>query len=244
MVDFTIVNPGVTVEFSKNMNFFNFPFLYSSREHWEKVATSPIMTELSKRVEKEAGVKIMGIIGGGERFVVSRKPITKVEELKGFLMRLAPADITVATWSSLGVNPTVVAYGEIYSALQMGVIDGLENEPEWILRMKFYEQAPYLLRTAHEIVTRPIVMSANSYAKLPKKYQDAILTASREGAELGRELGIKLDRESLEELVNKYNVRVFDMEIDKIRKATANVIETNTKKLQLYDLVQEVAQYR
>lgn len=244
VVDFTIVNPGVTVEFSKNMNFFNFPFLYSSREHWEKVATSPIMTELSKRVEREAGVKIMGIIGGGERFVVSRKPITKVEELKGFLMRLAPADITVATWSSLGVNPTVVAYGEIYSALQMGVIDGLENEPEWILRMKFYEQAPYLLRTAHEIVTRPIVMSANSYAKLPKKYQDAILTASREGAELGRELGIKLDRESLEELVNKYNVRVFDMEIDKIRKATANVIETNAKKLQLYDLVQEVAQYR
>lgn len=244
VTDFTIVNPGVTVEFSQSMNFFNFPFLYSSREHWERVFTSPLVQKLSERVEKEAGVMILGVIGGGERFVVSRKPIQKVEDLDGFLMRLAPASITIDTWSSLGVQPTVVAYNEIYSALQMGVIDGLENEPEWILRMRFYEQAPYLVRTAHEIVSRPIVMSVDSFKGLPKEYQDAVLTAAKEGAELGRELGIKLDKESLDELVNKYDVRVFDVDIDKIRGKTAGVIEKNAKQLQLYDLVEEVSELR
>ncbi|HOP51677.1 MAG TPA: TRAP transporter substrate-binding protein DctP, partial [Synergistales bacterium] len=59
VTDFTIVNPGVTVEFSQTMNFFNFPFLYSSREHWERVFTSPLVQKLSER-EKEAGVMILG----------------------------------------------------------------------------------------------------------------------------------------------------------------------------------------
>lgn len=245
VIDFTIVNPGVTAEFSRTMNFFNFPFIYANREHWLRVVTSPsFVTELSRRVERDCGVLVLGIIGGGERFVVSRKPVTKVEDLKGFLMRLAPAEITVNTWSTLGVQPTVVAYGEIYSALQMGVIDGLENEPEWILRMRFYEQAPYLARTSHEIVTRPIVMNANSLAKLPKEYQEAVLTAAKEGAELGRELGIKLDRESLEELINKYNVKVYDLDVEQIQKATAGVIEKNAKALQLHDLIAEVAKLR
>lgn len=244
ITDFTIVNPGVTAEFSPTMNFFNFPFMYDNHAHWERVFTSDIGEKLSKRVENEAGAKLLGFIGGGERYVVSRKPITTVAGLKGFLMRLAPAEITVDTWSSLGVMPSVVAYGEIYSALQMGVIDGLENEPEWILRMKFYEQAPYLLRTSHEIVTRPIVMSSKTFNKLSKSHQDAILKAAEEGAKLGRELGIKLDRESLEILVNQYNVKVFDMDVDEIRKSTASVIERNAKKLGLYELVEEVAALR
>jgi len=244
VTDFTIVNPGVTVEFSQTMNFFNFPFMYDNHGHWEKVFTSPLLEKISKRVEKEAGVMILGIIGGGERFVVSRKPISKVEDLNGFLMRLAPASITIDTWSSLGVQPTVVAYSEIYSALQMGVIDGLENEPEWILRMRFYEQAPYLVRTAHEIVTRPIVMSAANFKKLPKEYQKAILVAAEEGAKLGRELGIKLDAESLQELVEKYDVKAINVDIEKIREKTAGVIERNAKNLKLYDLIQEVAKFR
>lgn len=244
VTDFTIVNPGVTVEFSKTMNFFNFPFLYDNHEHWERVFTSSIVQELSERVQKECNTKILGVIGGGERYVVSRKPISKVEDLKNFLMRLAPADITVDTWSSLGVQPTVIAYNEIYNALQMGVIDGLENEPEWILRMKFYEQAPYLLRTSHEIVSRPIVMNVDTFNSLPKKYQDAILVAAEEGAKLGRQLGIKLDRESLNKLVNEHNVKVFNADNEKIRNATADVIEKNARKLELYDLIQEVSKLR
>ena len=87
-------------------------------------------------------------------------------------------------------------------------------------------------------------MSSKTFNKLSKSHQDAILKAAEEGAKLGRELGIKLDRESLEILVNQYNVKVFDMDVDEIRKSTASVIERNAKKLGLYELVEEVAALR
>ena len=240
VTDLTIVNPGVATEFAPSLNFFNFPFLFNDHDHWERVFTSRVAERLSDRVQAESGVILIGYVGGGERFVVSRRPITDLSGFDGFLMRLAPADIAVDTWSRLGVSPTVIAYGEIYSALQLGVIDGLENEPEWILRMRFYEQAPYLVRTAHEIVTRPIVMSSQSYESLPGEYQELIMQIANEAAALGRELGIRLDRESLDELVEEHGVTVFDTDIDRIRELTAPVVEENAEALDLMDLVEEV----
>jgi len=244
ITDFAIVAPGVTVEFAPTMNFFNFPFLFENHEQWENVLTSHIADKIQERVRNESNVLILGYIGGGERFVVSRKPIKEIGDFKNFLMRVQPSPVDVDTWSSLGVKPTVVNYSEIYSALQLGVVDGLENEPEWILRMKFYEQAPYLIRTAHKIVTRPLVMSNLTFEKLSKEHKEAILKAGQEASALGRKLGIKLDSESLEILVNDYGVTIFDADIKRIKELTSDVIGKNAESLGVYDLIQEVEKLR
>jgi TRAP-type transport system periplasmic protein len=244
ITDFAIVNPGVTVEFAPTMNFFSFPFLFQSHEEWERVLTSTIAEKIQERVKDESNVLILGYIGGGERYVVSKKPITNIDGFKNFLMRLAPSPIEVDTWSSLGVKPTVVNYSEIYSALQLGVIDGLENEPEWILRMKFYEQAPYLIKTSHNIVTRPIVMSNLSFEKLSKEHQQAILKSAEEASKLGRELGIKLDKESLEILIDKYGVTVFQVDIDEIKEIISTIIESKAEELGIQDLILEVEKFK
>ena len=240
ITDFAIVAPGVTVEFAPTMNFFNFPFLFETQEEWEHVLTSDIAATIQERVKNESDVLILGYVGGGERYVVSNKPIKEMKDFNNFLMRVQPSPVDVDTWSSLGVKPTVVNYSEIYSALQLGVVDGLENEPEWILRMKFYEQAPYLVKTAHKIVTRPLVMSNMTFEKLSEEHQEAILEAGKEASALGRELGIKLDSESLEILKDKYGVTVFDADISKIKELTSDVIEKNAEALGVYDLIQEV----
>ena len=167
ITDFCIAAPGQVAEYSDKFSFLSFPFMFDGRDHWKRVMTSDVVEEMKKIILDETSVHIIGYIGGGLRNVVSRRPLNEISDFKNFLMRIHPIPITLEMWQSIGVIPTVVAWSEIYNALQLGVIDGLENECEWILNAKFYEQAPYIIKTANDISTRPIFMSDTTYKKLP-----------------------------------------------------------------------------
>jgi TRAP-type C4-dicarboxylate transport system substrate-binding protein len=98
------------------------------------------------------------------------------------------------------MSPTVIAYNEIYNAIQNGVIDAGENEAAGVEQMRFFEVAPQLAMTKHAITIRPLCFSSATFAKLPNDLQAAIRRAGREAAAYGRQIESEEDETKLEAL--------------------------------------------
>ena len=119
-------------------------------------------------------------------------------ELKGLKVRVQGAPIWSKTFATTGMAPTVIAYNEIYNAIQNGVINAGENEAAGVETMKFYEVGPNLLMTQHAITIRPIAFSGKTYKKLPPDLQAAILKAGKEAGAYGRQIESSEDTAKLD----------------------------------------------
>ena len=242
-IDFTITAPGQVVEYSDKMGFLSFPFLFEDLEHWKKVMDSEVAEKMKDYVYEDTGVRLVEYLGGITRNVVSRYPIREIKDFEDFQMRIHPTDISLEIWKSLGVNPTTVAWSEIYNALQLGVIDGLENEAFWIMSAKFYEQAPYIIETKNKITIRPIFMSDSTYNELPDELRKDVLKAIEEAGVYGREVGIENDKTAEKELREDYGVEFIEIDQDKIVKNIEGIREKYAKQIgleELYNKVQEL----
>ena len=101
---------------------------------------------------------LIGYAGGGTRNIFANKPVKNMAEMKGLKVRVQGAPIWTKTFAAAGMAPTVIAYNEVYNAIQNGVIAAGENEAAGVEQMKFFEVAPSLNMTQHAITIRPIVL--------------------------------------------------------------------------------------
>ena len=134
---------------------------------------------------KKADVQILGYAGGGMRNVFANVPVRNMDDLKGLPIRMQGAPIWTKVFGALGAAPTVIAYDEIYNAIQTGVIKAAENEAAGIQQMRFYEVGPYLALTQHAITVRPLCFAHKTLERLPPKLQEVILVAGKEGGHEG-----------------------------------------------------------
>ena len=131
---------------------------------------------------------IIGYAGGGTRNIIANKPMRNMAELSGLTMRVMGAPIQTQMFGAIGAKPSVIAYNEVYNAIQTGVIQGAENEAAGLDAMKFYEVGPNISLTQHAITVRPICFSGKTFRKLPPDLQAAILKAGKEAGKYGREI--------------------------------------------------------
>lgn len=196
-LDLSIVAPQNFSDFSNTAAVFSFPFLYRDAEHWEQVLTGEVGQEIADAIYEETGVKVLGYFGGGQRHIVSTRPLDTLDALEGMKLRTNPTAPLIAAWSALGAEPTVYNYQEIYTGLQLGAIDGLLNEPEWILRMRFHEVAPHIGLSGHDITVRPMTMAGATWEALSDEHKAAVEEAAADASAYARELQLELDAESL-----------------------------------------------
>jgi len=121
-------------------------------------------------------------------------------EMKGLKVRVQGAPIWSRTFAAVGMAPTVIAYNEVYNAIQNGVIAAGENEAAGVEQMKFFEVGPNLNMTQHAITIRPLCFSGKTFAKLPPDLQAAILKAGKEAGTYGRQIESSEDSAKLEAL--------------------------------------------
>ena len=119
-------------------------------------------------------------------------------DIKGLKVRVQGAPIWSRTFAATGMSPTVIAYNEVYNAIQNGVISAGENEAAGVEQMKFYEVGPNLAMTEHAITIRPLCFSGKTFNKLPKDLQDAILKAGKEAGAYGRQIESSEDTAKLD----------------------------------------------
>ncbi len=194
-VDYGIVSPAHMSTFAKAAPFIDAPFVFRDIAHMNKVVGANLLKPISDEVAQKAEVVLVGSAGGGVRNIFSNKPFKNLAEMKGLKVRVQGAPIWSRTFSAVGMSPTVIAYNEVYNAIQNGVISAGENEAAGVEAMKFYEVAPSLVLTQHAVSIRPICFSVKTLKTLDKGLQDAIMQAGLEAGDFARAL------ESSEEVI-------------------------------------------
>jgi tripartite ATP-independent transporter DctP family solute receptor len=199
-VDYAIVSPAHMSTFSKAAPFIDAPFLFRDLAHWNKVLDADLLKPVADEINEKAEVMLIGYAGGGTRNIFVNKPVKNLAEIKALKVRVQGAPIWSRTFQAAGMAPTVIAYNEVYNAIQNNVIAAGENEAAGVESMKFYEVAPHLAMTEHAITIRPICFSTKTFKNLPKDLQDAILKAGKEAGAYGREVESSEDTAKLDAL--------------------------------------------
>ena len=187
-VDYGIVSPAHMSTFSKAAPFIDAPFLFRDLAHWNNVLDADLLKPIAGEIAQKADVMLIGYAGGGVRNIFVNKPVRNLVEMKGLKVRVQGAPIWSRTFSAIGMSPTVIAYNEVYNAIQNGVIAAGENEAAGVEQMKFFEVAPNLSMTEHAITIRPICFSGKTFKKLPADLQAAIIKAGKEAGTHGRQI--------------------------------------------------------
>lgn len=185
-VDYAVAAPSHMSTFSKLATLLDPPMLYRDAGHWSKVLSGDVLQPIVDDIYKRADVLLLGYGGGGVRHLIVNKPVTNMAEIKNVPIRVMGAPIQTKLFDAFGMSPNVIAYAEVYNAIQTGVIDAAENEAAGIRQMKFYEVGPNISLTAHSITVRPLAFSGKTLRRLPKDLQAAILQAGKDAGTYGR----------------------------------------------------------
>lgn len=202
-VDYAVVAPSHMSTFSKAAPLMDMPFLFRDLDHWNKVLDSDALQPVADEVLKKGDVMLIGYAGGGVRNLIVNKPVTNMAELEDLPIRVMGAPIQTRIFDAIGAAPTVIAYAEVYNAIQTGVIDAAENEAAGMLQMKFYEVGPEIGLTQHAITIRPLCFSGKTFQRLPKELQDAIIKAGKEAGAYGRQIESSEDQAKLDKMIEE-----------------------------------------
>ena len=209
-MDYSIVTASHMSTFAKEAPFIDTPFLFRDLSHWSKVVASDVFQPIEKAIYEKADVRLIGYAGGGVRNLIVNRRVRDMEELRGLRMRVMGAPIQANIFQAIGAVPSVIAYNEVYNAIQTGVIEAVENEASSVEQMKFYEVGPEISLTQHAFTLRPIVFSGKTFRRLPEKLQAAIVRAGREAGEYGRGIESAQDTEILTKLEKQEKLRLHE----------------------------------
>jgi len=202
-VDYAVASPAHMSTFSKMAPLMDMPFLFRDEDHWRKVLEADALKPIADDILEKADILLLGYAGGGTRNVFADKPVRNMEELRGLPIRMQGAPIWSRVFDALGAAPTVIAYDEVYNAIQTGVIHAAENEAAGIEQMKFYEVGPHVNLTKHAITIRPLLISNKTYQRLPAALQECIVSAGAEAGKHGRDIENGEDAAKVQGMVDK-----------------------------------------
>jgi tripartite ATP-independent transporter DctP family solute receptor len=187
-LDLTICSTAPVVGFTKSFMVFDLPFIFADRDEAYKVLDGPIGQKALAEVEKNSIIGLTFFENGFRHITNSKRPIAKPEDLKGLKIRTMENKIHMASFRAVGANPTPMAFGEVFTALQQKTVDGQENPMPLIFDGKYYEAQKYLSLTGHFYAAAPLLMSKASFSKLTKEQQQIVRDAAREATGYQRSL--------------------------------------------------------
>jgi len=194
----------------KEFEVLYMPYIFEGYDHINRFDGSEVARILAEKLE-EKGAVLLGWWENGFRVITNNKrPIVKPEDVAGLKIRVGESRAAVDAFKLLGANPTPIAIDELYTALQLGTVDGQENPTSRVLESKYYEVQKFLSVTHHQHVLEPLIINKAKFESLPTDIQKALrdtgaevaledreFVISKEEAELTRleELGMTINRE-------------------------------------------------
>lgn len=211
-LDLTICSTAPLVGFTKSFMAFDMPFIFKDRAMAYRVLDGAVGKKAMAEVEKANIIGLAFFENGFRHITNSKQPIAKPEDLKGMKIRTMENKIHMAAFRNIGANPTPMAFGEVFTALQQRTVDGQENPMSLIFDMKYYEAQKYISMTGHFYAAAPLLMSKRSFSKLTPDQQKAVREAAAESTGFQRALMKEQDEKAREGL--KANGMEF-LEVDK-----------------------------
>jgi tripartite ATP-independent transporter DctP family solute receptor len=238
--------PAVLGNFVKEFSIATLPYLFATQEIADKVCDGPWGQKLLDRLDA-AGFVGLGFGDFGYRHVTNNvRPITRLEDFKGLKLRVMQNPSHIAVFRSLGANPTAMAFSEVFSALQQGVIDGQENPLKNITSNKLTEVQKYLTLTRHVYEWIVFVVGKRFYDGLTPEQQKILQEASIIARDYMRNAVVADDAEALDE-IRKAGLAVTELSPEEFARiqetATRTVVEEANKiNPQVYkELVEAIA---
>ena len=192
---------GGLAAFVPEAEIFNFPFIFRDLGHFYRVLDGPVGRRVAQRIEEELDVIVLGYWFSGERNTWnSERPIVVPADLNGLKIRVLPTPILIETFDALGAQATPMSFGELYSALEQGVVDGAETDHVDLYQERFYEVTKYVSYTRHLYLAVGLVFSRKLYDDLPSDIQQAVLTAGAASVRAEREAMARMTESALVEL--------------------------------------------
>ena len=163
----------------KEFEVFDLPFIFPSVEALRKVSDGPIGKELFKKLEPK-GIIGLGYWDNGFSVITSNKPLRALADFKGMKMRIQSSKVLEATYRHLGALPQVMAFSEVYQALQTGVVDGGENTPSNVYTQKFHEVQKYLTVSEHTYIGYALIVNKKFWEGLPADIRGELESAAKD----------------------------------------------------------------
>ena len=195
----TKVSAAVMSSFAPDFQVLSFPYIFRDKDHFFKVQDSDIGKDLLLQSEKYWLRGMCYYDAGSRSFYTSEKAIRTPEDLKGQKIRVMQSPIAIAMVKAMGGSPTPMASGEIYTAVQQGVVDGAENNPPSYYFSRHYEVAKYYTLDEHASIPDVLLISTHIWNKLSEKEQKWLQEAIDESVVYQRKLWAESEKECLED---------------------------------------------
>lgn len=221
LVDITCPANAVLTNFVPDLVALDLPFLFRDQAHLETLLNGKLNDVVSE-VAAKRGFRVLGLYTAGVRHIMTKKQINNVKDLQGLKIRTMQNPAHVEAFKAMGANPTPLAYGELYGALQSGVVDGAEAANTNYHAQKFFEVAPNWAMVSWTVLISPLIMSENKFKSLSPKLQQVLLKAGRESAVVERAAYAQSDVEKLD-AIKKAGIKVTTPDISSFRSAVSKV---------------------
>lgn len=221
-IDMVLTGTADLGQFQPKMSLFDLPFLFKDREHAYK-ALDTVGMELGKELEPR-GLKLLGYMENGIRHLTNNvRPVKAPADMAGLKIRVMSNKIYIETIKSLGGSPTPMAFGELYSAMQQGTVDGQENPSAHIYTKRFFEVQKYASLTAHAYAPEPVLISMITWSKLSDAQKAIIQEAAKEAIAWQRDLSTKEDNEYWDKIKATGKIEVIEVDRKPFMEATQPV---------------------
>jgi TRAP-type transport system periplasmic protein len=230
LVDFMVSGTAIWGSVAPRVQVFDFPFLWHDWDHVHAVVDGRVGTEAADYLE--SAVRIRPLSWGdsfGFRQVITRsREVTEPGQLAGLKLRTIQSPIYVKAVELMGASATPMAFGEVYTSMQTGVIDGYEHDASTTLQQRFYEVAFYMARTHHIAGLLGLMASMAGLARLPAALRPQLEEAAREAARRQRVMGPREDETATRALVER-GMKIHELDRAGFLKAAETLWATQSR---------------
>lgn len=219
-LDFGSLGQGALLSVVPEVAAIGLPFLFSSLPDAWAVLDGPVGQELAKRLESKNLVFLSWWCNGIRQTTNSKRAITKPADFQGLKIRTPLDAATVDTFSALGATPQQISYGEVYLALQSGVVDGQENPLANIYTAKFYEVQKFLTFTNHKYEVTALIMSTAAWGRLSEDNRKLVKQAAMEAGAYQRKIMADAEDKLVGEFKAMASLQINTVDTAPFKKAT------------------------
>lgn len=240
-IEFTRINANPLVEFNKDFSVLALPYVFESEEHLWNFLESQKATELLDGLE-QSKMKGLAYYDSGSRSFYSTEKLKSMKDLKGLKIRVQQSEINIDFLSALGTSATPMPYGEVFSALQTGIIDGAENNLPSLDSSNHYQEAKHVLLDHHQRTPEVLLMSDAAWDKLDKEDQEIVKQAALDSVETQKEEWAKWEERSEKKLKEEGVTFTEVKDMKPYQEAVKPVVEEYSKDYQ--DIMKAIEEAR
>lgn len=245
-VDVSKVSASALEGFEPEYSIFSLPYVFDSYEQFVKAMNNPEVTDRLYSSTEDIGIIGLTYYNAGERHLYTKdQAVNTVEDMKGLKVRVQPSKTSVSMIEAFGAVPTPMAYGEVYTALQAGIIDAAENNETSLVGNNHGEVAKFYMYTGHQIVPDMLVMNANRFNQFSEEEKQWILEAAKESTAFHEHVWSQSIQEMTEIAKNEMGVQFIEVDKSSFIKAVQPLHEeysNNGTTKDIYELMKRSLQ--